>query len=435
MISCDDLYDTLPDFGQVYDAIVERVISAAQDGPVVYGVPGSPIYGERSVVLLRNRCREEGHRFEMRHAPSFLDEVFSALEFDPTDRGFSVLDGRDLPDPLLLHLPTVVFQIDDRLVLDDVMGRISHTLPDDTPVTLLTDLGTTDRSVKVFPLGEVPLSSAGLRSTLFIDPPARGIVGALKVMRRLRTECPWDRQQTHASLVPYVVEETFELVEAIGNLPDGDPDFVAYHDLEEELGDLLLQVIFHSNLATEVGAFDIEQVADTLMRKLVRRHPHVFGEVVVEDADEVVANWVAIKAAEKSRPSLMDGVPAGMPGLDRAVKLQKRAKRVGFDWPDVGPVVNVVAEELAELSEVLEHPDGPDRDRSIHELGDLLFAVANLARHLDISPELALRESARRFERRFRRMEELGNLETADTNELERVWEQAKEEEEESRPR
>ena len=428
VITCDDLYESAETFEDVYDAIVDRVLEMVGTGPVVYAVPGSPLYGESSVAALRARCRERGRPLEVRPAPSFLDEVFAALEMDPTERGFTVLDGRDLPDPLLLHLPTVVFQVDTEMVLDDVLGRFRRTLPADTPVTVLSDLATPDAAVTTYPIGDLPAAAAGLRTSLFLDPPDTGLVGAIKTMRRLRVECPWDRRQTHESLTPFAVEETFELLDAIGRLPPGspdveEPDYVAYTEVEEELGDLLLQVIFHSNLASEVGAFDVEDVGETLLRKLVHRHPHVFGDVQVEGADEVVANWQAIKAAGKPLGSLMDGVPGSLPGLDRAIKLQRRAARVGFDWPDARSVVGDVEEELEELVEVLDQPEAAD------ELGDLLFAVANLARHLDVEPEMALRRAVDRFERRFRRMEELDDLEAADLTRLDALWERAKSEE------
>ena len=432
--TCDDLYDSGETFDDVYGAIVSRVLAAAEVGPVIYATPGSPLYGERTVAELRARCRSAGRPVEVRHAPSFLDEVFSALDLDPTDRGFTVLDGRDLPDPLILHLPTVVFQVDTGEVLYEALGRLGRTLPDSTPVTVLSDLGTESAVIRTYPIGEVPTDAAGLRTSLFLDPPETGLVGAIRAMRRLRRECPWDQRQTHDSLTPYAMEETFELLEAIGGLPPGAPggdevDYVAYHDVEEELGDVLLQVIFHSNLASETGAFDIEDVAETLRRKLVRRHPHVFGTLEVRDAEEVIANWVEIKAGEKHRESLMDGVPSALPGLDRAVKLQKRAARVGFDWPDARSVVADVEEEIAELVEVIDQGEEADPAHADHELGDVLFAVANLARHLGVAPELALRKAVNRFESRFRRMEELDDLAAADLDRLDDLWERDKREE------
>ncbi|MXX64682.1 MAG: nucleoside triphosphate pyrophosphohydrolase [Acidimicrobiia bacterium] len=432
--TCDDLYEAAENFEKVYKAITTRVLAAAESGPVVYGVPGSPLYGERTVALLKDRCQALGVSLVVRAAPSFLDAVFEALAIDPTDKGFTVLDGRNLPDPLLLHLPTVIFQVDTELVLDHVLERLGNTLPDHTPISILSDLGSSTARVSTCSIGEVELGVAGLRTSLFLDPPATGLVGAVKTMLRLRRECPWDQEQTHHTLSPYLMEETFELLEAISRLPLDSPrsggwDDSAYREVEEELGDVLLQVIFHSNLASETGAFDIETVAETLQRKLVRRHPHVFGSLNVEDAEVVVANWVKIKAEEKHRPSLMDGVPAALPALDRAVKLQKRAARVGFDWPEARAVVADVEEEIAELVEVIDRGDQADHEDAVHELGDVLFAVCNLARHLNVAPETALRRAVTRFENRFRRMEELGDLESADLGRLDALWEQAKREE------
>ena len=432
--SCDDLYQRGDNFQQVYQDIADRVAAATSAGPVAYAVPGSPWYGEKTVALLREREPAAG----VLDAPSFLDAVFRELELDPAGRGLAVLDGRNLPDPLLLHLPTVIFQVDTELVLADVLERLGRTLPADAPVTVLSDLGSRRARAVSHPLAEVPLAAAGWRATLFVDPPPCGLPGAIAVMRRLRRDCPWDRRQTHDSLASYLAEETFELTEAISRLPAGAPEAPpgagrpadgAYADLEEELGDVLLQVIFHSNLAEEAGWFGVEEAAETLRAKLVRRHPHVFGEVRADTPEQVTANWEALKRADRPRASLMDGAPEGMPGLNRAVKLQNRAAEVGFDWPDARSVVGDVEEEMAELVEVLDQPRlAPD------ELGDVLFAVANLARHLGTDPELALRRATARFESRFRMMEGMADLEEADADELNRLWEKAKQMERASSP-
>ena len=427
---CDDLYERGGTFEQVYEEIAGRVLDAAAAGPAAYAVPGSPWYGERSVALLRARAAPE-----ILDAPSFLDAALRVLGTegaDPIGRGFTVWDGRNLPDPLLPHLPTVVFQVDTELVLADVLERLGRILPARAPVTVLSDLGSPQQKAASYPLAEVPPAAAGLRTALFFDPPPSGLAGAIAVMRRLRRECPWDRRQTHDSLLPYLLEETFELAEAISRLPAGapapapegdaagEPADGSYADMEEELGDLLLQVIFHANLAEEAGWFGVEEAAETLRAKLVRRHPHVFGDIRADTPEQVMANWEEIKQAEHPRGSLMDGVPEGMPGLTRAVKLQTRAAQVGFDWPDARSVVGDVEEELAELAEVIDHP------RAVDEMGDVLFAAANLSRHLGADPELVLRRATGRFESRFRFMEEAADLEQADAEELDRLWERAK---------
>lgn len=423
--SCDDLYEAAETFEGVYEQIAERVLGSL--GSVVYAVPGSPLYAERSVVELRSRAAERGVAVEVWPAPSFIDAAFAHLGIDPGARGFQVLDGRDLPDPLVLHLPTLIFHVDVPIVLEDVVSRLGRTFPDDAPVTVLAELGSADARSTVYPLSDLPPTEAGYRTSLYLDPEPVGILGAVAAMRRLRIECPWDAEQTHSSLAPYAVEEVNELLDALAHLEAADDEstFGAYAEVEDELGDVLLQVLFHSVLAEESGAFDFEDVAEVLRQKLVRRHPHVFGDVEVGGADDVVANWADIKAAEKGteRESLMDGVSASMPGLARATKLQHRASRVGFDWPGAAEVVGDVQEELDELVEVLDGPEAAD------ELGDVLFAVVNLARHLDVDPEIALRAAVHRFESRFRKIEQLGDLETADVDEMNRLWEIAKAEE------
>jgi MazG family protein len=229
------------------------------------------------------------------------------------------------------------------------------------------------------------------------------------------------------------------LVDAVSALPveapGGEPDWVAYSAVEEELGDLLLQVLFHTVMAEEAGAFTIDDVAEGLRRKLVRRHPHVFGEVEASTPGEVLRNWEAIKSGEQAagrsspdRPpsrSLMDGVPASMGGLARAAKLQKRAASVGFDWEGPAGVVPKLAEELGELSEVIDQPEKAER-----EIGDLLFTLVNLTRHLGLDSEVALRGAVARFEARFRRMEELEeSLPGRSLAQLDELWERAKAEE------
>jgi tetrapyrrole methylase family protein/MazG family protein len=247
-------------------------------------------------------------------------------------------------------------------------------------------------------------------------------------MSILREECPWDREQTHQSLVKYLVEETYELIDAVSRLgretPEGDePEWVAYAEVEDELGDVLLSVLFHAAIARQNGAFDIDDVAEVMRQKLVRRHPHVFGEVDVDTAADVKRNWDQIKDDERgaSRDSLMDGVPPGMPAMQRASKIQNRAAKAGFDWKRAAEVMPKVREELDELEAVLDDPVEAES-----ELGDVLFSVVNLARHLGVDGEVALRGAIERFETRFRQMEEAGSLTDLSLDELNQRWEQAK---------
>ncbi len=248
----------------------------------------------------------------------------------------------------------------------------------------------------------------------------------LEVMDRLRdpqTGCPWDLQQDFRSIAPYTIEEAHEVADAIER---GDMDH-----LKDELGDLLFQVVFHARLAREIEAFDFDAVADAVADKLIRRHPHVFGDATAMDAVEQTEAWERIKAEGRSASganSHIDGVSAGLPPLRRAVKLQQRAGRAGFDWTELAPVLDKIREELSELEQEL---PCADRDRLEDELGDLLFAVTNLARKLALDPDAALRRTNLKFEQRFRAMEQLAlargqRFEQLDLEAQERLWQQVK---------
>jgi tetrapyrrole methylase family protein/MazG family protein len=250
----------------------------------------------------------------------------------------------------------------------------------------------------------------------------------VQIMTRLRRSCPWDREQTHESLVRYLVEETYEVVDAIENGDEG--------ELCEELGDLLFQVVFHAQLATERGKFSVADVVDSLSNKMIRRHPHVFGDVAATSVAEVWQNWDQLKSLEASsatRTSKLDGIPAHMPALQRGQKMQEKAARVGFDWRNAREVTAKLAEELAEFADAkaqagkLAHEDAHVRE----ELGDVLFTVVNLARKLNIDAEGAMRDANAKFDRRFRYMELYARTSGRELNdmsldELEDLWQAAK---------
>jgi len=260
--------------------------------------------------------------------------------------------------------------------------------------------------------------------------PRRGIDELLGIMARLRDPergCPWDVQQDFASIAPYTIEEAYEAADAIDR---GDFD-----DLREELGDLLLQVVFHAQMAAEQGRFDFDDVAQAISAKMIRRHPHVFGEVQYADLDAQKQAWEELKAAERAEKggahdaSALAGISHGLPEWKRATKLQQRAATVGFDWPDHRPVLDKLAEEIDEVR--AEFDAGADPARLQDEIGDVLFVVANLARHAGVDFSRALRHANAKFERRFRRMEQLaaeagGTLAGHDLAAQEALWRRAK---------
>ena len=252
-------------------------------------------------------------------------------------------------------------------------------------------------------------------------------------MARLRDPqggCPWDLKQDFSTIAPYTLEEAYEVVEALetGDMPA----------LCSELGDLLFQVIYHAQLAAEQRAFDFADVVQAISEKMVRRHPHVFGSEDLKNDDEIAEMWARVKREEKQvserdgePPSLLDGVPAPLPGLSRAVKLQKKAAEVGFDWPDIDPVLDKIREEFAELEEVLDQEGDAGRAAREAEFGDLLFVMANLGRHLKIDPEQALRQANQKFIRRFQHIEreltkEGGAMADHSLEEMDRLWDEAK---------
>jgi len=247
----------------------------------------------------------------------------------------------------------------------------------------------------------------------------------LTIMRRLRGPggCPWDAEQTHESLTRYLLEETYEVIEAI--------DLQSPEMLKEELGDLLLQPIFHSAIAEEAGTFTMDDVISALCEKLVRRHPHVFGDVEILDSKAQIENWEQIKKTEKGdkRKSVLAGIPPHLPALLKAQKITEKASRVGFDWEHIDQVAAKVMEELHEFEEAMSEGDN---DRMEAELGDLLFAIVNLGRFLSINPEEALRKTIKRFQSRFQYIEDKlhfqgRHMKEATISEMDQLWEEAKE--------
>jgi len=427
----DDLYENESTFDAVYRRICELLVAAAlEHGEVLYAVPGSPSVLERSVQLLQ--ANTAGVAVATLPAISFLDATWSALGIDPVDAGVRLVDGHRFAEEAAGERgPLLVAHTHANWVLSDIKLAVENE-PADTPVTLLHHLGLPDERIIETTWADIDRAlDADHLTSLWIPHLAAPVAGELvrchQLARTLREQCPWDREQTHQSLVRYLIEETYEVVDALQAL---DPDDPTTDDaLIEELGDLLYQVEFHSTIAEQEGRFTIADVARTVHDKLVSRHPHVFGDVTADTAEDVTSNWEAIKRAEKpERVRVFDGVLKSAPSLVYSQQLQKKAAKVGFDWPNTTGPLDKIDEETAELRAAIAEGD-PDAVGM--ELGDVLFSVVNVARHLSLDAETALRAAATKFRQRFERVENLAqerglDMSTAGLETLDALWDEAK---------
>lgn len=439
----DALYEQHDSFGDTYRAIADTLLARAKAGEhVVYAVPGHPRVAEAAVQHLLREGPAQGIPVTAEGGESFLDEVFLRLDFDPIE-GFQLLDASELKPQLLRpQIHTVIAQVYDRFTASDVKLALMEVYPDDYPVTLATALGVPgEERIETVPLFELDRrDDYGNLSLIYIradnDPSLvnRTFERLHEIVAILRSPegCPWDREQTHASIRKNLIEETYEVLETID---DDDPEAMC-----EELGDLLLQIMLHSQMEEEVGTFTVRDVIGGLNDKLIRRHPHVFGDRSAQSAEDALQTWQDMKAKEKKaaeRPSQLSGVPRDLPALLTAWKLQKKAAEVGFDWPDAGQVLAKVEEEINEVRQLFEKRDGDGlseterRERLSGEIGDLLFAAVNAARFAKADPEEALARTNRKFVARFRHIEqrlaEAGKtFKDTDLDEMDRWWEEAK---------
>ncbi|MGB8954030.1 MAG: nucleoside triphosphate pyrophosphohydrolase [Tumebacillaceae bacterium] len=430
-VALDHFYEEKDTFENVYQAIADHVLAQAKEiGSVVYAVPGHPGVAESTVQLLRRQGPAQGVEIEIGPGHSFLDELLTAVGVDPND-GMLLLDGTDLQARRLNpNLHTIISQVYSCDVASDVKLTLMSQYPDEYEVTVARAVGIEGMErIEQVPLYEIDrldwidhLTSVYVPATeeeRVIHRQFWKFVEIIAALRDPDTGCPWDLKQTHKSLRPYVLEEAYEVADAI--------DREEPLDLADELGDLLLQIVLHAQVASEEGTFDIHDVIQAVTDKMIRRHPHVFAQAEAETAEDVVVNWADIKAQEKAdkgvvEESLLDSVPASLPALNAAYKIQKKAASVGFDWDDVSCVYQKVKEEITEIEET---------EDKTGELGDLLFAVVNLARFLKVDPEEGLARTNRKFRRRFayieERLREQGKTPQESTlEEMDRLWDEAK---------
>ncbi|MBA2391999.1 MAG: nucleoside triphosphate pyrophosphohydrolase [Ktedonobacteraceae bacterium] len=441
--SFDRLYDESVDWKTLYSQIATEVCKLATQQPIIYAVPGHPLIGEASVQLILQMARAQNLSTTIVAGLSFLEPVCTTLELDPFEAGLQLIDATNLAalradeiaGKVIPTAPLLVAQVYNRRLASEVKLALSECYPDEWNVKLIRAAGVEgEEAVLEIPLYELDRNTfANHLSTLYVPPLAE--MTALRVpetlryiIMRLRRDpdgCPWDRQQTHQSLLRYVIEETYEVVETLE-----ENDMVK---LSDELGDLLLQVYLHAEIARQDGDFALGDIYENINAKLIRRHPHVFGEVEVSNAGQVVQNWDAIKRQERAqagkdvqKESVLDGVPPVLPTLMTSQEYQKRAIKKGFEFDDVQGAYEKLAEELLELQQA----DSPENQ--LEEMGDLLFVVAHIAQWLKIDADEALRRSNRKFKARFQAMEEMTRDEGMDMNTYNREewikrWNRAKE--------
>lgn len=438
--SFDAWYEEAPDFELLYDRITRHVVNLGKrEEGVVYAVPGSPTIGEATVGRIRLQAVEAGLPVTIVPGLSFIEPTLAALGIDALD-GLQIADAAQLATmhhpPLNPDQPALIAQLYNRRQAAQVKLTLMAAYPDDHPVTLVRAAGTDNEQIintSLFEIDRQPIIDH--LTTLYLPPilHASGLPAFQETVAHLRAPdgCPWDREQTHQSLRPYLLEECHEVLAAL--------DAEDLDELAEELGDLLLQIVLHTQIASETGEFQMADIIGMVDAKIRRRHPHVFGDVIVNGVEDVLTNWEAIKRAERATPgaestpdeaqstneSVLNGIPLAMPALARAQTISRKAVRVGFEWPDLDGVLKKLVEEAREVA------DAQTPEEREAEIGDLLFVTVNLARWLGVDAESALRATNERFMRRFSTLEQLARerdqeLTKLDIDALDALWEDAK---------
>lgn len=418
--SCDHLYESGASFEDIYRRVAEHVFEQARTGALVFAVPGNPLIAEKSVALLLERCAAAGVTTRLHAALGYPDVAATALGLD--------LGNLQLCDAHALRFdtwrPALISQVHNRDVAAELKLKLLEVLPASHRVAILRELATPREVVTWLELAELDRQAWSYLDTLFLpalDPidDVRRLDGFWYVIERLHAEdgCPWDREQTHESLRPHLLEEAYELLEAIDS---SEPARIT-----EELGDVLLQVAMHAAVAQRTGDFTLADVTEHITRKLIRRHPHVFGEATAKSSEQVYQDWEGLKKAEKPEGSILDGVPASMPSLAASQSIQGRARRVGFDWPSIDGPLEKLQEEIGEFARA---GDAAARE---DEFGDILFVLANIGQRLGIDAEQALRLANEKFRRRFRAMEQVAearaiDMKALDLAGLDALWDEAK---------
>lgn len=405
-ISFDNVYEKHETFQPVYEEIVNELLEAVEEEPIIYAVPGHPLVAEQTIQLLIDAERNGKVKLKFEGGQSFLDPIFSALKIDPID-GFQLLDGTSFSiHDVNMRQHVLIAQVYDAFSASEVKLTLMEKYRDDYPVTIVSAAGSSKESIKTVPLFKLDQTVEIDNLMTIYVPPVESDLDALRdwttfrnIISTLRgpNGCPWDQKQTHESLKKYLLEEAHEFLAAV----DAQDDF----GMVEELGDVLLQVFLHAQIGEDDGYFNLEEVLESISEKMIRRHPHVFGDVTVENADQVVSNWEEIKQQEKGQTeeSILKGEYRATSSLQTAYNYQKKAASVGFDWPDVEGALDKFEEEWKEFRVEIESGNATSR---LDEFGDVLFTIVNLARFYKISPEEAMIHTNEKFARRFQYIEQ-----------------------------
>jgi tetrapyrrole methylase family protein/MazG family protein len=427
----DHKYEQGENFEQVYSSITDDLISKElKYKNIVYAVPGHPLVAEKSVNLLLKVCEQKGIETEIFTAVSFIDVLMESLKIDPIE-GMKIIDAFDIKFQILdKRVGLIITQVYDKFIASEVKLSLMEYYPDDTEIYFVRAAGVKNlESIRKIPLYEIDrqedidyLTSLYIPKKLDVKKDFNDL---LEIMNVLRSEngCPWDQEQNHESIKKCLIEECYEVLEAIDEKNDD--------KLNEELGDVLLQIVFHCQIGKEEGFFNINDVVEGICNKMIDRHPHVFGNINLNTSEEVLVNWDKIKKKEQGLSSYTEElkhVPKNLPALMRAEKIQKKASKVGFDWNKVEDALSKVLEEYYEVKNVYK---GKERVKIVEEIGDLIFASVNVARFLDIDPEFALNYTIEKFIKRFAYIEEKAKSRGVDMinmtlNQMDELWEESK---------
>ena len=427
----DHYYEVSENFDEVYDSIAKDIVNNYKTSDeIIYAVPGHPLVAEKSVFNLINLCDKENIKYEIVPAVSFIDAIMDVLRIDPIE-GLKVIDAFDINNQVLdKRIGTIITQVYNPLIASEVKLRLLDFYNDDTEIYFIRAAGIEgEESIRKIPIYELDMQEdIDYLTSIYIPKDMnnkKDFNDLVEIIDRLRGEdgCPWDMEQTHESIKNQLLEEAYEVVDSINN---DDID-----GMIEELGDVLLHVVFHSSIGKDDGYFNIYDVTGSICNKMIYRHPHVFGDKDISNSDEVVDSWEELKKEEKHLETItdeMNAVAKALPALIRAHKVQKKAANVGFDWDKVEEAALKVEEELKEVLDVYK---SNNKEKIKDEVGDLIFACVNVARLLKVDEEEALNLTIKKFIYRFSFIEQEAvrkgkNLTEMSLEEMDEIWNEAK---------